>query len=205
MAVSQDRVFLCPTPSKQMISSRNSRKDLNRTMPADDGNNKNDKNRTLITALRSAITSFTFWLFTGIPEHYPLKKKLALLMANTQMGMAWDVCLIVCSLIASCFYIVETYTDTQWAAVQWLHTADTVFTSLFTTDFVLGCMMAPNIFLYVFSLGTLVDLSTFVPYYAQLAVQGIKVKLSIFRFLKIYRLIRIMRLFKSMRSISGDF
>ena len=170
-------------------------------------NKKGDENkkRGWFTELRAAKAAFSFWIFSGIPEHYPLKKKITLLMTNTQMGMFWDIMLIVCSLIASCFYIVETYTDAAWATVQWLHSADTVFTSLFTIDFVLGCMMAPHIFFYVFSLTTLVDLATFVPYYVQLAIQGLKIKLSIFRFLKIYRLIRIMRLFKSMRNISGVF
>jgi len=186
------------------MASRNSTR---KEVESGERKDKNDANKTVIQRwiprLHAAFIAFDHWLFTGIPEHYPLKKKLTLLMTNTQMGMFWDIMLIICSLIASCFYIVETYTDAQYASVQWLHSADTVFTSLFTIDFVLGCMMAPNVFLYVIRWGTLVDLATFVPYYVQLAVQGLKIKLSIFRFLKIYRLIRIMRLFKTMRNISG--
>ena len=188
-----------------MAARTSSRKDVENSKYDDVKDDETKRSKGWLAQLHGGFTAFNHWLFAGIPEHYPLKKKLTLLMTNTQMGMFWDIMLIICSLIASCFYIVETYLDTQYATVQWLHSADTVFTSLFTIDFVLGCMMAPNVFLYVIRLGTLVDLATFVPYYVQLAIQGLKIKLSIFRFLKIYRLIRIMRLFKSMRNISGVF
>ena len=133
-----------------------------------------------------------------------MRKKLnVLLSTGSRVGFTWDIILIVSSVIASSFYIVETYLSTQWLTVQWLHDADTVFTSMFTVDFALRCLLAPNLLVYLVQITTWIDLATFVPYYVQLAVQGLRIKLSIFRFLKIYRLIRIMRVFKSMRSLSG--
>jgi hypothetical protein len=150
------------------------------------------------------LTAIHNTLFAGIPEHLPLRKKLDMLLStNSRVGLTWDVLLIGASLIASSFYIVETYLSARWPTVQWLHDADTVFTSVFTVDFAFRCFVAPNVLFYLVQLTTLIDLATFVPYYVQLAVQGLKLKLSIFRFLKIYRLIRIMRIFKSMRSLSG--
>ena len=149
------------------------------------------------------VNKLMFYLFAGIPEELPLWKKLSLMMSNSTIGTSWDMMLIVASLIASVFYVIETYLDTQWSVAQWLHNADTVFTSLFTIDFVLGIATSSNIIAYVFNIRTILDLATFIPYYVQLAVQNLHLKLSIFRFLKIYRLIRIMRLFKSMRGLSG--
>jgi hypothetical protein len=124
-------------------------------------------------------------------------------MTNSKAGITWQLILVCASLIASVFYVVETYTDTNWTVVQWLHNADTVFTALFTFDFALGMASSSNVLEFLIRISTVIDLATFVPYYIQMAVQDLKVKLAIFRFLKIYRLLRIMRLFKSTRSLSG--
>ena len=143
-------------------------------------------------------------LFRGIPESYPINKKLNLLMANSYVFYLWDFIIVLLSLLASGLYVAETYTNHVFDAVQAYHNADTVITSFFTVDFCLGLVHAnTNILRFLFSPTTLIDLMTFLPYYVQLVQQERKVNLAIFRFLKIYRMIRIIRVFRALNSISG--
>ena len=53
---------------------------------------------------------YSYWhsiIFPGMPEHYPLKKKLLMVKAASSFGTAWDVGQIVLSIAACGMYVAE--------------------------------------------------------------------------------------------------
>ena len=148
---------------------------------------------------------FESWLFPNMPEHYPFSKKLGQAKATSPYGKAWDVLLVIFSVVACGSYVSETYLAT-YDAVQIYSMIELVVTQFFAADFLFNFMSAPHIIPYLLQGWTLVDVVTILPVYISMYIRstgGHGVNLSVFRFVRILRLVRIMRMFKLLNGLSG--
>jgi hypothetical protein len=141
------------------------------------------------------------WLFPGMPEHYPLKKKLLLAKANSTLGTAWDFSLIFMSLFACTLYVAGLY-DSSYEAVQVYNMAEIIYTEFFLVDFSFNWFTCQSSYRFFTDPLTIVDVLTIAPVYIGLAA-GNKTNLAIFRFVRILRLIRILRAFRLLAGLSG--
>ena len=139
-------------------------------------------------------------LFRGIPETYPLYKKLALLKNNSLSGTMWEAWLGILAFGSVLLYVVETYTSQSWHAVDSYQKMDTVITSFFTLDFAIGLCIGSSLFGYLLSINTFVDIIAIVPFYVELGAKSLNFKLGIFRFFRIFRLLRVVRIFRVFKS-----
>ena len=147
--------------------------------------------------IQSKIFKFKILNF---PDHYPLHKKLSL-VKQSPIGKTWDTFLVVLSIIACFFYVAETY-NCSFDALKVYQTAESIYTQFFLVDFVYHFFAAPNIFLFMTSGWTIVDLLTIVPYFLALVVST-RVNLSVFRVVRILRLVRILRAFRLLAGLDG--
>ena len=56
-------------------------------------------------------------IFPGLPEHYPLKKKMLMTKNNTSIGKFWDISQVLFSLLACAMYVANLY-FTEYKDVQ---------------------------------------------------------------------------------------
>ena len=148
-------------------------------------------------------------LFSGLPDHYPFHKKLALLKSQSRFGKIWDALLVTLSVFACAFYVAGTY-DASYFAVMIYSTAELVITQFFLADFLFSFFSSASYFLYLTNPWTIVDMLTIAPIYISIGSQvsgrnGTKKfrSLSILRFVRILRLVRILRTFKLLGGLTG--
>jgi hypothetical protein len=140
------------------------------------------------------IRDINYYFFSEFPEHYPLHKKLTLLKLRSPWGKAWDISLLVLSVVACGIYVSETYIAT-YRAVRIYGIIELFFTEFFALDLLYNFFSASNKILYLMSSWTIVDILTVLPVYLTYGL-GARVNLAVFRVIRILRLIRIMRMFK---------
>jgi hypothetical protein len=140
------------------------------------------------------------YLFPGLPEHYPLRKKIAITKANSPAGMAWDVLLILLSVIACLTYVVDTYLS-SYQQSQNIMMIELVITQFFSVDFFLHWYIDGTL-RYLANSMAFVDLITILPVYITLGIST-STRLGFLRFVRILRLIRVFRTFKVLRNLSG--
>ena len=143
------------------------------------------------------------FLFPGIPEHYPLKKKMVMAKANSTFGTSWDILLIILSILACAMYVAGLHV-VSYEAVNNMAIIEIIITQFFTVDFTFNWFTANSQVDFFANPMTWVDLLTILPVYITLAATDTKnLKFSIFRFLRILRLIRILRAFRLLKGLSG--
>ena len=141
-------------------------------------------------------------LFPGLPEHYPLRKKIAITKTNSVLGTTWEVLQISLSVLSCVFYVADTYVSDYYGQNAF-HMIETVVTQFFMIDFLLNWYMDGTLS-YLTESMTLVDIVTILPVYLTLATGlGKSTTLGFLRFVRILRLMRVFRTFKALRNLSG--
>ena len=156
-----------------------------------------------ILKLPELYTTIHSFVFPGLPEHYPLKKKMLISKTNSFFGAAWDINQVILSLVACALYVAELYSP-NYDAIQWYGLLEMIFTQFFLVDFLFNWYISPGFFSYFLDPLVLVDVLTIAPIYINMIIDGgQKANLSIFRFVRILRLIRILRAFRLLSGMSG--
>ena len=83
------------------------------------------------------FSKFHAFIFPGLPEHYPLRKKIYMAKSTTYFGTIWDISQVVLSLIACGLYIAESY-DSSFYMVRIYGMVEIVVTQLFLIDFLIN-------------------------------------------------------------------
>ena len=104
------------------------------------------------------------WLFQGIPEHYPFKKKLVIFRANSKIGDTWDVFQIVIVILACVTYAYTRYSLSYEQTVI-IFLFEMIITQFFMLDFILNFYLASSIVHFFMDYMTVVDILTMVPVY----------------------------------------
>jgi hypothetical protein len=140
-------------------------------------------------------------LFPGLPEHYPLRKKISITKTNSTAGTAWDILQIILSVIACIMYIADTYVS-DYHGKTVFNMSETIITQFFMIDFLLNWYL-DGTFSYLTQSMTIIDIVTILPVYLTLTTGTKSSNLGFLRFVRILRLVRIFRTFKALRSLSG--
>lgn len=140
-------------------------------------------------------------LFPGLPEHYPLRKKISITKTNSTLGSAWDILQILLSVFACIMYIADTYVSDYHGETAF-NLSETIITQFFMVDFLLNWYL-DGTFSYLGQYMTLIDIVTILPVYLTLITGTKSSSLGFLRFVRILRLVRIFRTFKALRSLSG--
>ena len=117
--------------------------------------------RKLAQALKlpELYTALHSFMFPGLPEHYPLKKKMLISKTNSFFGAAWDINQVFLSLVACALYVAELYSP-NYEAIQWYGLLEMIFTQFFLVDFVFNWYISPGFFSYFLDPLVLVDVLT---------------------------------------------
>lgn len=157
---------------------------------------KNNFNpRTILKSCYSTIHSF---ILPGIPEHYPLRKKLILAKSKSYTGVVWEISQVVMALITCVIYVMETYFAT-YQAVHMYKTLDMVITQFFLVDFVYNIITANSYRHFLSNAMTWVDVITIAPLYITVALETATKTASVlffFRFIRIFRMARVLRVLR---------
>jgi hypothetical protein len=146
-------------------------------------------------------TSLISYFFPDLPEHYPLRKKIAISKSNSTIGSLWDLFLLFLSLVACAFYITDTY-GIPYESVKYFQLVEILITQFFLIDFLLNWYLAGT-YSFLYRPMSVVDIITILPLYLTFFTHLKKMKLGFFRFARILRLSRIFRTFKAIKKISG--
>ena len=124
----------------------------------------------------------------------PLREKLHVIIfeADTPLGKAFDVWLLIFIVLSVLFVMLESVTDFQKEFEGVFFVAEWVFTIIFTIEFLLRsyCVYKPS--KYIFSFFGIVDIISILPTYLNLFLPTS----GSFIVIRIFRLIRVFRLFK---------
>jgi len=162
---------------------------------------KNKKNSDHFGLVQPDEFSVSRILFPGLPEHYPLRKKIAITKANSHIGAIWDMLQIVLSVLACIIYVADTYISSYNGASAFLM-SEMIITQFFMLDFTLNFYLDGTLSYFRQSM-TLVDIVTILPVYLTMVTGNKATHLGFLRFVRILRLARIFRTFKALRNMSG--
>lgn len=115
--------------------------------------------------------------------------------ADTPMGKAFDLGLIVAIVLSVITVILESVGSIRAKWVWELHLIEWVFTILFTLEYIMRLICLDRPMRYVFSFYGLVDLISFLPTYLSAILPGAQYFLSV-RVLRVLRIFRILKLMK---------
>ena len=142
-------------------------------------------------------------VFPGLPEHYPLKKKLVMAKQASFVGTFWDISQIIFSIVACGMYVAELG-GTSYDDMKIFGLVELILTQFFLIDFIFNWFVTHSTVSYLMEPLVIIDILTIVPVYVGLLeLGGGQTNLSIFRFVRILRLIRILRAFRMLRGLSG--
>ena len=169
----------------------------------DKGEDEEAAKNTLSAMFSELYVHIHGYVFPGLPEHYPLKKKLVMAKQASTFGTAWDISQIIFSIAACGMYVAElggtTYDDMKIFGL-----IELILTQFFLIDFIFNWFVTHSTVSYFMEPMVIVDVLTIVPVYISLLEIGSgQANLSIFRFVRILRLIRILRAFRMLRGLSG--
>ena len=143
------------------------------------------------------LSGITRWInhivFQGIPESYSFSKKLTILLHRSNVGKTWDWIIVITSLVASGWYVANTYTNQSWIAVMNYKSADIIFTSIYVTDAIISWLLAPSPMRYALSIERVLDIGTLVPYFIDVSYSYDANRVRETRVLRLIRFLRINR------------
>ena len=127
---------------------------------------------TLVTSIINEFytkptTKLCDYLFSGIPEHYPLKKKLTIFRVNSKFGDFWDKFQIGIVIITCIIYAFTRY-QLSWFATKVAFLIEIVTTQFFMLDFLLNCYLQTSFIHFIMDYMTIIDILTMVPVYVVL-------------------------------------
>ncbi len=192
-----------PSPMKRTISSRDD--DLMSSRSEKSAISKVNKKKNAILEAHQATNTEMSWsqlFFPGLPDHYPLRKKISITKNNSSLGSLWDILQIVLSVVTCAMYIADSYTTNYTTAYIFL-LVELIITQLFMIDFLLNWYLDSTVN-YLWQPLSLIDEFTILPVYITLGTDSTAAaNLGFLRFVRILRLVRIFRTFKALRNLSG--
>ncbi|MEM8531066.1 MAG: ion transporter [Chloroflexota bacterium] len=110
---------------------------------------------------------------------------------DTPAGRAFNLCVLVLIIYSITTLSIETLPDLSPATRAALDTSDVIITLLFTIEYLLRLITAPNKRAYIFSFYGMIDLLAIAPFYLalELDLKGIRA-LHLFHLFLIFKLIR---------------
>lgn len=141
------------------------------------------------------------WLFLGIPEHYPFKKKLMIFRANSKIGDTWDVVQLVLVVFTGITYAYTRY-SLSFTQTSIIFLFELIITQFFMIDFLLNWYLAISMFHFFIDPMTLVDILTMIPVYVTLFTGLSNTSINFFRCLRIARLMRMFRTVKAIKNLN---
>jgi len=192
-----------PAPMKRTISTRDD--DLISSRTEKSAISKVNKKKNSILEAHQATNTEMSWsqlFFPGLPDHYPLRKKISITKNNSSVGSLWDILQIVLSVVTCAMYIADSYTTNYTTAYIFL-LVELIITQLFMIDFLLNWYLDSTLN-YLWQPLSLIDEFTILPVYITLGTDSTAAaNLGFLRFVRILRLVRIFRTFKALRNLSG--
>ncbi len=125
--------------------------------------------------------------------NWRLKLHEIIFEADTPIGKAFDIALIILILISLLGMMLESVVDINAKYSYHLHLLDWVITVLFTIEYVLRILSTGRPRKYIFSLYGIVDLLSLLPTYIAVFVGGIQA-LSVIRAIRLLRVFRVLKL-----------
>lgn len=123
--------------------------------------------------------------------------------SDTVPGRIFDIAVLVLIGISIVSLSVETLPDLSPRLEHALFSLEIVITILFTVEYVLRIVTAPNKWRYVFSFYGLIDLITIAPFYLLLGAD--LYALRAFRLLRIFRILKLVRYSRTMERFGKAF
>ena len=140
-------------------------------------------------------------LFPGLPEHYTLRKKIAVTKSNSNIGAIWDFVQICMISSAFALYILSTYT-TSYLETNRIYTAQLVMSQFFLLDYILNFYIK-NEASYMTEFNSLIDVTSILPIYISFGHKNMFTSLHFLICLRLTKLLDIFRTFKLVRNLSG--
>lgn len=137
----------------------------------------------------------------GLPEHYPLRKKIAIAKINSFSGTIWDLFQILFIGASMFTYILGTY-EIDWYAQRCCYITEIVMTQFFLIDFILNFLVRYEA-AYFYDIFTIIDILTMLPIYVSFDDPKVAVAIDFMRCLRMLRLMRIFKSFRLVRNLSG--
>lgn len=141
------------------------------------------------------------WLFEGIPEHYPFKKKLMIFRANSKIGDSWDVFQLILVVLTGVTYAYTRY-SISYIQTYIIFLFELIITQFFLFDFLLNWYLAISMFHFFIDPMTMIDVLTMMPVYITLFTGLSNTSINFFRCLRIVRLMRMFRTVKAIKNLN---
>lgn len=117
--------------------------------------------------------------------------------ANTPMGKAFDVLLLIVILSSIIIVMLESVEQINIKYTNLFFLLEWVFTILFTIEYIARIMVSPNARKYIFSFFGVIDLLSVLPAYISIVFAGYHSLII----LRSFRLLRVFRIFKLVRFV----
>lgn len=122
---------------------------------------------------------------------------------DTPAGRAFNLCVLVLIIYSITTLSIETLPDLSPSTQAALDTSDVIITLLFTMEYVLRILTAPNKRAYIFSFYGVIDLLAIAPFYLalELDLRGVR----IFYLLRLFLIFKLIRYNKAMQRFGRAF
>lgn len=150
---------------------------------------------------QSLLDKLSAYVFAGLPQHYPLRKKVKIAKLNFMIGISWDLIQLALAFLACAVYVITQY-PLSLMETNGLFLTDVIITQFFMLDFFLNWYIHGTLFKFFTEWITIVDILTVIPVYFSLIDTRSSV-LNVLRCLRILRLIRVLQGIKWVREMSG--
>lgn len=130
-----------------------------------------------------------------VPQRAPWREQLRVIIfeADTPMGKAFDVSLLIAIVASVVVVMLDSVAPIRAKYGGVLHTAEWVFTALFTVEYALRLVCVPVPWHYARSFFGVVDLLAILPSYLSLMIPGAE-HLMVIRGLRLLRIFRVFKL-----------
>ena len=126
-----------------------------------------------------------------------LRKKIYIVIfkADTPAGKLFDLALLITILLSILSVFLESVAEFRNRHAGLIQTAEWIFTSLFTLEYILRVYSTHKPWRYIFSFYGLIDLIAFLPSYLSLFFSGAQylVVVRAFRLLRVFRILKLTR------------
>lgn len=161
-----------------------------------------DDGPTCSSFFTDPVGAIDAFLFAGIPDHYPLKKKIQIAKSTSTVGTAWDIVQILLVIVACGLYVVTRY-PISYETTQIVFTTEFAITQVFMADFLLGWYTSPAYWWFFADAIVIIDILTMFPSYYIMFTKNQNGVIDFLRCLRIFRLMRMFRTIKLIRNMNA--
>lgn len=154
-----------------------------------------------ISLFSYAAVTLSKYFFPGLPEYYPLRKKLQISRSNSTSGAIWDVIQVASTLAVCAVYIATTYNLSYENRLIMLY-IEVIITQLFTIDFVFSFYLYPTL-IHLLRMETFIDILSIIPVYLAFVFNLESTTINFLRCLRALKILTFIKTFKPIRSMNG--